>query len=271
MQNVELWTQPNLWRADWIESPCRTKHTGEYKNLTDADWKQTPEPLLAKLRKQQELFFFTKFYTFRDRGVMTALWCPTKSRKNKNCGPVFDEEYIKEYLVNSASQICPESQASRMSGKEIWNLSWKMKSTFLAFSHWQSLTVCCIFAGAGDWTWWHRLPHSHQILQPGQSAKKSLGPESRDLRVLSEERQKHSKPHRCRTKSWSWICCRCDSSSHQQQHSVLLPQTLNLTLMHLFKPISFSRCLLGKWFSSHLFYIVYGKNSARGPTFSSMG
>lgn len=102
---------------------------------------------------------------------MTALWCPTKSRKNKNCGPVFDEEYIKECLVNSASQICPESQASRMSGKEIWNLSWKMKSTFLAFSHWQSLTVCCIFAGAGDWTWWHRLPHSHQILQPGQSAK----------------------------------------------------------------------------------------------------
>lgn len=138
MQNVELWTQPNLWRADWIESPCRTKHTGEYKNLTDADWKQTPEPLLAKLRKQQELFFFYQVLHIQgSRSDDSFVMSHKISKKQKLWASLWWRVYQRVF-----GELCITNMPRESSIKDVWkgNLELKLKNEVNIFGFF-SLTV----------------------------------------------------------------------------------------------------------------------------------
>lgn len=137
MQNVELWTQPNLWRADWIESPCRTKHTGEYKNLTDADWKQTPEPLLAKLRKQQELFFLPSFTHSGIEEWWQLCDVPQNLEKKKLWASLWWRVYQRVF-----GELCITNMPRESSIKDVWkgNLELKLKNEVNIFGFF-SLTV----------------------------------------------------------------------------------------------------------------------------------
>lgn len=59
-----------------------SEHWEKCKNLTDAEWAQAFEDLLAKLRKQQG--FFTKLHSCMDAAIRTSLVISHKTARYKN-------------------------------------------------------------------------------------------------------------------------------------------------------------------------------------------
>ena len=84
----------------------KTKHSENYKNLSDAEMARMSEDLVAKLKKQQGVF--TKLHTYREAATKTSFVISHKiAKKNK---PFSDGEFVKECLMDSASLICPEKR-----------------------------------------------------------------------------------------------------------------------------------------------------------------
>lgn len=103
---LSLWSKLQIAVFKDYNLNCRyeTTHAEKYKNLTDAEWAQTSEALLAKIENQQGLF--TKLYTSRHGAAQTSYVISHKIAKNSK--PFSDGEFIKECLVGSAAIICPE-------------------------------------------------------------------------------------------------------------------------------------------------------------------
>ena len=82
------------------------KHAEKYRHLSDIERARISKDLLAKLRERQG--YFTKLHAAQDAATKTSFMIFHKMAKN--CKPFLEGAFVKEFLVDSATLICPEKK-----------------------------------------------------------------------------------------------------------------------------------------------------------------
>ena len=82
------------------------KHAEKYRHLSDIERARISKDLLAKLRERQG--YFTKLHAAWNAATKTSFMISHKIAKT--CKPFLEGESVKEFLVYSATLICPEKR-----------------------------------------------------------------------------------------------------------------------------------------------------------------